>query len=100
MSSNLSSKSIAFATVTPSFVIFGGPYGCAIIAFLPFGPSVTYMNTIGSSKNNFVLVDKLIIDCRAVSQVIPENLVSDIPVLRLPMYQPLSTWLHDLRPQT
>jgi hypothetical protein len=28
--------------VTPSLVILGGPYDCAIIAFRPLGPSVTY----------------------------------------------------------
>mmetsp|Transcript_3205 Transcript_3205/g.6650 ORF Transcript_3205/g.6650 Transcript_3205/m.6650 type:complete len:254 (-) Transcript_3205:69-830(-) len=41
MFSKLSSKSMALATVTPSFVIFGAPYGWAMIAFRPLGPRVT-----------------------------------------------------------
>ena len=31
-----------FATVTPSLVIFGGPYGCSSTALRPFGPRVTF----------------------------------------------------------
>ena len=38
--SNLSGKSIDFATVTPSLVIFGAPNDYSIITFLPFGPIV------------------------------------------------------------
>mmetsp|Transcript_3507 Transcript_3507/g.11748 ORF Transcript_3507/g.11748 Transcript_3507/m.11748 type:complete len:238 (-) Transcript_3507:67-780(-) len=34
-------NSMFFATVTPSFVIFGGPYCCSMTTFRPFGPSVT-----------------------------------------------------------
>ena len=30
------------ATVTPSLVILGAPYGWAMIALRPLGPSVTY----------------------------------------------------------
>ncbi|KAF1743935.1 hypothetical protein MXB_1094 [Myxobolus squamalis] len=36
----LSAKEIAFATVTPSLVIFGPPNDCSITTFRPFGPSV------------------------------------------------------------
>lgn len=39
---NLSENSIAFATVTPSFVIFTPPYDWSIKTFLPFGPRVTW----------------------------------------------------------
>ena len=39
-SSSLSS-STSFATVTPSFVTWGGPNDLLIITFLPFGPKVT-----------------------------------------------------------
>ena len=42
MSSYLHSRSMDLATVTPSFVILGEPYGWAIMAFRPLGPSVTY----------------------------------------------------------
>ena len=42
MFSNLSSRSISFATVTPSFVILGEPKDLSITTFLPLGPSVTY----------------------------------------------------------
>ena len=43
MFSKLSSKSMDLATVTPSLVILGGPYGWAMMALRPLGPSVTYM---------------------------------------------------------
>mmetsp|Transcript_21131 Transcript_21131/g.38360 ORF Transcript_21131/g.38360 Transcript_21131/m.38360 type:complete len:242 (-) Transcript_21131:11-736(-) len=39
---NLSENSMLFATVTPSLVIFGGPYGCSSTALRPFGPRVTW----------------------------------------------------------
>jgi hypothetical protein len=39
--SNLSLKEIAYATVTPSFVIFGAPKDYSMTTFLPFGPRVT-----------------------------------------------------------
>src|SRR5512136_182332 len=39
--SNLSSSSISFATVTPSFVTVGDPKDFSRITFLPFGPNVT-----------------------------------------------------------
>ena len=39
--SNLSLNSIALATVTPSFVIFGAPKVWSITTFLPLGPRVT-----------------------------------------------------------
>lgn len=39
--SNLSENSIALATVTPSFVIFGPPNDYSITTFLPLGPKVT-----------------------------------------------------------
>jgi hypothetical protein len=39
--SNLSLNSTAFATVTPSLVIFGGPKDYSITTFLPLGPKVT-----------------------------------------------------------
>jgi len=35
-------NSIYFATVTPSFVIFGAPYDLSNTTFLPFGPKVVY----------------------------------------------------------
>ena len=41
MFSNLSLNSMFLATVTPSFVILGAPYGWSRIAFRPFGPKVT-----------------------------------------------------------
>ena len=41
--SKLSSKSMDLATVTPSLVILGAPYGWAMIALRPLGPSVTYI---------------------------------------------------------
>ena len=43
MFSKLSSKSMDLATVTPSLVILGGPYGWAMMALRPLGPSVTYV---------------------------------------------------------
>ncbi len=43
MSSKGHSRSMDFATVTPSLVILGAPYGWAMMAFRPFGPSVTLM---------------------------------------------------------
>mmetsp|Transcript_14445 Transcript_14445/g.47426 ORF Transcript_14445/g.47426 Transcript_14445/m.47426 type:complete len:329 (+) Transcript_14445:629-1615(+) len=39
--SSLSLVSMFFATVTPSFVIFGPPNACSITTFRPLGPSVT-----------------------------------------------------------
>ena len=42
MFSNLSSNSISFAIVTPSFVINGAPKLLSNTTFLPFGPSVTF----------------------------------------------------------
>jgi hypothetical protein len=41
MSSFLSSSSISFATVTPSFVMIGAPYDFSRITFLHFGHIVT-----------------------------------------------------------
>merc|ERR1719498_1071738 len=41
MFSNLSANSMFFATVTPSFVIFGGPYDWSMTTFRPLGPRVT-----------------------------------------------------------
>ena len=41
MFSKLSSKSMDLATVTPSLVILGGPYGWAMMALRPLGPRVT-----------------------------------------------------------
>ena len=41
------------ATVTPSLVIFGAPYGCAMMTLRPFGPRVTYGKLkIKNSKAN------------------------------------------------
>ena len=40
--SKVSSSSISFATVTPSFVIDGPPNCLSITTFLPFGPRVTF----------------------------------------------------------
>mgnify|MGYP007068173064 CR=1 FL=1 len=40
--SNLSSNSISFAIVTPSFVINGAPKLLSNTTFLPFGPNVTF----------------------------------------------------------
>lgn len=37
----LSENSIALATVTPSFVIFGEPKDYSMTTFLPLGPKVT-----------------------------------------------------------
>merc|ERR1719215_583071 len=34
-------KSMAFATVTPSLVTYGGPKDCSMTTFLPLGPMVT-----------------------------------------------------------
>ena len=42
MFSNLSSNSISFAIVTPSFVIKGAPKLLSNTTFLPFGPNVTF----------------------------------------------------------
>ena len=39
--SNLSSSSISFATVTPSFVILGAPNDLSITTLRPLGPNVT-----------------------------------------------------------
>jgi hypothetical protein len=39
---NLSSSSISFATVTPSFVVRGAPKDFSITTLRPFGPSVTF----------------------------------------------------------
>ena len=41
MFSNLSSSSISFATVTPSFVTVGDPKLLSINTLRPFGPNVT-----------------------------------------------------------
>lgn len=41
MSSYLFFKSIDLATVTPSFVIYGGPYVLSRTTFRPLGPNVT-----------------------------------------------------------
>ena len=42
MFSSVSSNSISFATVTPSFVIDGPPNCLSITTFLPLGPNVTF----------------------------------------------------------
>ncbi len=40
--SNLSSRSISLATVTPSFVMVGAPNFFSITTLRPFGPKVTF----------------------------------------------------------
>ena len=55
--SNLSSNSISFAIVTPSFVINGAPKLLSNTTFLPFGPNVTFTvsaNLLTPSNKDFL----------------------------------------------
>ena len=55
--SNLSSNSISFAIVTPSFVISGAPKLLSKTTFLPFGPNVTFTvsaNLLTPSNKDFL----------------------------------------------
>ena len=49
-------NSISFATVTPSFVTCGGPYGLLITTSLPAGPSVTLTALANASTPAFNLI--------------------------------------------
>ena len=50
---NWSSSSTSFATVTPSFVMWGAPNFFSIITLRPFGPSVTFTALLSASTPFF-----------------------------------------------
>ena len=54
MFSNLLSKSISFATVTPSLVTTGAPKVFSMRTFLPLGPSVAFTASASLSTPSFI----------------------------------------------
>src|SRR5947199_3895068 len=65
MSSNLSSSSISFPTVTPSLVMRGAPKLLSRTTLRPFGPSVT-----------FTALARVSTPCSILSRASPENFTS------------------------
>ena len=79
---NSSSSSTAFATVTPSFVMWGAPNFLSTITLRPFGPSVTFTAFANSSTPFFSSSRALISNLISLAMIFSFFLIVDKLIIR------------------